>query len=166
MKYDDDESTISSALDQEAKCRFKKLDDNRANRKTALRRPIDLCTSDSSVDTARRSNMSDMSKVIKQSMRNLGARHPTVLKRTKSDVDEIETSLTLALTDTIFDHRAFNRLESGEVIERNKPASQESDGSSTTGDTRRQRISRSTQFKSIKWRAEPPMKVCTIVSDC
>mmetsp|Transcript_15216 Transcript_15216/g.34306 ORF Transcript_15216/g.34306 Transcript_15216/m.34306 type:complete len:417 (-) Transcript_15216:1149-2399(-) len=116
LNYDDDDSTISSVLEEEKKCRFEELDDNRATRMTALRRPIDLCTSDSSVDTARRCNMGDMSKVIKQSMRNLGASHSKVLKRTKSDVDEIETSLSLALTDTVFDHSAFHRMESGEVI--------------------------------------------------
>ena len=160
MKYDDDESTISSQVEEEKKCRFEKLDDIRASRKTALKRPVDPFASDSSVDTARRCNMGDMSKVIRQSMRNLGASHSKVLKRTKSDVDEIEKSLSLALTDTVFDNSAFHRLESGEVIPRGKHASQDSNDSSDTADTRTERIRKSAELnKSVKWRALPPMKV-------
>lgn len=115
-KYDDDESTLSeemAALDEEKKCRFSMLDANRQARKTVLKRPIDI-QSDDSVDTMRRSNITDASITIQKSMRQLKMSTP-IVHRTKSDVDEISSSLRMGLTDAVFDHRAFHRFESGEI---------------------------------------------------
>ena len=55
-KYDDEESTLSessSFFEEERKCRFRMLDENRQRRKTVLMRPIDL-QSDHSSDTMKR----------------------------------------------------------------------------------------------------------------
>lgn len=56
-KYNDDESTLSEgtdALEEELSCKFQMLDNNRHQRKTVLRRPIDNFPSDQSTDTAKR----------------------------------------------------------------------------------------------------------------
>ena len=57
-----------------------------------LFRPIDI-QSEHKSDTAKRSNMSDMSSIIQKSMRNLKVSNKP-LKRTKSDVDEIASSVS------------------------------------------------------------------------
>jgi len=57
-KYNDDESTLSegsSILEDELKCRFRKLDANRKKRNSVLMRPIDInIDSDHSTGTAKR----------------------------------------------------------------------------------------------------------------
>jgi hypothetical protein len=37
------------------------------------------------------------------------------MHRSKSDVDEITSCLQLALSDAVFDHKAFHRFESGDL---------------------------------------------------
>lgn len=95
-KYSDDESTLSegstAATEEDFKCNFSRLDANREKRKSVLFRPIDI-QSEHTSDTAKRSNMSDMSSIIQKSMRNLKVSNKP-LKRTKSDVDEIASSVS------------------------------------------------------------------------
>eukprot|EP00956_Cyclotella_meneghiniana_P017644 scaffold28932_cov72-Cyclotella_meneghiniana.AAC.3 len=128
-KYDEDESTLSeeSSAFQELKCKFQRLDVNRERRKSVLMRPIDINGPEDKADTIRRS---------------------------KSDVDEITTCLQLALNDTVFDHKAFHRFESGELKPRhfkhgaNKPI---------ISSSMRNVKSRSTVVKGIK--ACPPIEI-------
>jgi elongation factor 2 kinase len=115
QKYDDDESTLSegSPLLEALMCRFKLLDDNRHHRQSILARPTDLNCADST-DTEKRNNFSDVSKTIRKSF--VASKTKTnILKRTKSDVDEVATCLERALTDAVFDNKAFHRYESGEL---------------------------------------------------
>ena len=39
----------------------------------------------------------------------------SVMHRSKSDVDEITACLQQALTDAVFDHKAYHRFETGEL---------------------------------------------------
>ena len=54
-KYSEDESTLSegSTAEEEMRCNFRKLDENRQKRKSVLMRPIDI-QSDQSTDTDKR----------------------------------------------------------------------------------------------------------------
>ena len=115
-KYDDDESTLSegSPLLEALMDKFKMLDDNRKMRKSILLRPTDLNCSDSA-DTEKRSNFTDMSKTIRRSFVASKKKAVSVVKRTKSDVDEVAACLDLALIDAVFDNAAFHRYESGEL---------------------------------------------------
>jgi len=154
-KYADDESTLSetSALDEEMNCRFRMLDENRQRRKSALIRPIDI-QSDHSVDTSKRSNISDMSKVIRKSMKM----PPAVIQRSKSDVDEISSSLAMGLTDAVFDHNAFHRYASGELKPRhNRRASEEENGEQS--DDRRAAMRKTMFGKSVMKLVSAPMKI-------
>lgn len=156
-KYNDDESTLSegsSLLEDELKCKFQRLDANRQKRKSALMRPIDI-GSDHNKDTARRSNISDLSKTIRCSMRQLKV-SPAYISRTKSDVDEISSSLEMGLTDTVFDHRAFHRFESGEV----KPRHVRTSSEKKSDDLREKSMKRGTMFsKSMMKVTAPTMNV-------
>ncbi|KAL7544057.1 hypothetical protein ACHAXR_013561 [Thalassiosira sp. AJA248-18] len=156
-KYNDDESTLSegsSLLEDELKCKFQRLDLNRQKRKSALVRPIDI-GSDHNKDTARRSNISDLSKTIRCSMRQLKV-SSAYISRTKSDVDEISSSLEMGLTDTVFDHRAFHRFESGEV----KPRHVRTSSEKKSDDLREKRMNRGTMFsKSMMKVTAPTMNV-------
>mmetsp|Transcript_26278 Transcript_26278/g.56418 ORF Transcript_26278/g.56418 Transcript_26278/m.56418 type:complete len:758 (-) Transcript_26278:98-2371(-) len=161
-KYNDEESTLSeemSALEDDMKCRFRKLDANRQQRKSVLMRPTDI-QCDHSVDTARRSNISDMSKTIQKSMRQLKMSTPSVIHRTKSDVDEISSSLGMGLTDAIFDHHAFHRFESGEIKPRHvRTEFPEKNGDKSEG-RRVKGMKRGTVFaKSMMKVTAPPMNV-------
>mmetsp|Transcript_31475 Transcript_31475/g.67996 ORF Transcript_31475/g.67996 Transcript_31475/m.67996 type:complete len:750 (-) Transcript_31475:81-2330(-) len=154
-KYTDEESTLSedasAVLEEELRCRFRALDVNRQRRQSLLMRPIDI-ESDHSVGTAKRSNISDMSKVIRKSMK---MPPPAVIHRTKADVDEISSSLAMGLTDTVFDHRAFHRYESGDLKPRNVKAPEESES-----DDRRTRGMRKTVFdKSMMKVVAAPMSI-------
>lgn len=76
------------------------------------------------------------------------------MHRSKSDVDEITTCLHLALNDTVFDHKAFHRLESGELKPRHfKHESKKPITSSSMRNVR----SRSTVVKGIQ--SCPPMEI-------
>ncbi|KAL9190626.1 hypothetical protein ACHAXT_000332 [Thalassiosira profunda] len=164
-KYFDDESTLSeeceSLMEEERRCRFKKLDENRQRRKTALRRPIDMQQqSEHSSDTAKRSNISDMSKIIQKSMRSLKmSATASIIHRTKSDVDEIASSLGMGLEDAVFDHRAFHRYESGEIKPRHVRSSPEKNGDDKE-DRRSMGMKRDARMgKSMMKVTAPPMKV-------
>lgn len=157
-KYDDEESTLSegSSLEEEIKCRFQRLDANRHKRKTVLMRPIDI-GSDQSTDTAKRSNISEISKSIRKSMRQLSVNPRFVIPRSKSDVDEISSSLAMGVTDAVFDHRAFHRYESGEIKPRHVKRSSDED---TSEDRRAKGMKRGTIFgKSMMKVTAPPMKI-------
>lgn len=121
-KYDDDESTLSEGSPslEALMCRFRMLDDNRQHRKSLLVRPTDLNCAHSS-DTEKRSNLrfSDVSRIIRNSI-VASKKMPSIVKRTKSDVDEVTSCLNLALTDAIFDNNAFHRYESGILKPRHK----------------------------------------------
>lgn len=176
-------SEESSAL-QELKCKFQRLDVNRERRKSVLMRPIDINGPEDKADTIRRyvnlltsifsianyrvqsslmhflfkmvpphrSNITQVSNTIRQSF-NL-SKSKSIIHRSKSDVDEITTCLQLALNDTVFDHKAFHRFESGELKPRhfkhgaNKPI---------ISSSMRNVKSRSTVVKGIK--ACPPMEI-------
>jgi len=159
-KYSDDESTLSegsSVLDEEIKCRFRKLDANRMSRKSVLMRPIDG-QSEHNADTATRSNMSGMSNAIRKSMRQLKV-SPAVIKRTKSDVDEIRASLEMGLIDAVFDHNAYHRYESGEVKPRSVRTSSQDENDEKNVD-RRAKMSRGTVWsKSMMKVTAPPMQI-------
>lgn len=118
-KYDDDESTLSesSPLLEALMCKFKMLDDNRQHRKSVLARPIDL-NCNSSTDTEKRSNFSDVSRTIRKSI--VASKKISIVKRTKSDVDEVDSCLAMALTDAEFDNNAFHRYESGDLKPRHR----------------------------------------------
>mmetsp|Transcript_10173 Transcript_10173/g.18271 ORF Transcript_10173/g.18271 Transcript_10173/m.18271 type:complete len:492 (-) Transcript_10173:93-1568(-) len=154
-KYTDEESTLSedasADLEEELKCRFRALDVNRQRRQSVLMRPIDI-ESDHSIGTAKRSNISDMSKVIRKSMKL----PPTaVIHRTKSDVDEISSSLVMGLNDTVFDHRAFHRYASGDLKPRHVKAPEKIED-----DDRRTRGMRKTVFsKSMMKVVAAPMSI-------
>ena len=94
-------------MEEERRCRFKKLDENRQRRKTALRRPIDMQQqSEHSSDTAKRSNISDISKIIQKSMRSLKvSATASIIHRTKSDVDEIASSVSVCVCVLLIWHR-------------------------------------------------------------
>jgi hypothetical protein len=56
----------------------------------------------------------------------------SVMHRSKSDVDEITSCLQLALSDALFDHKAFHRFESGALKPRHfKPTAHKKSLSST-----------------------------------
>lgn len=144
-KYDDEESTLSeasSAVEEDLRCRFKMLDANRQRRKTVLMRPIDIMQSEDKADTAKRSNISNVSLTIRQSMRQLNIQK-SVIHRSKSDVDEITSCLQMAVTDAVFDHTAFHRYESGELKPRH-----------FHGTPKHQ-----TQLTVVPVKASPPMKI-------
>jgi elongation factor 2 kinase len=144
-KYDDEESTLSeasSAVEEDLRCRFKMLDANRQRRKTVLMRPIDIMQSEDKADTAKRSNISNVSLTIRQSMRQLNIQK-SVIHRSKSDVDEITSCLQMAVTDAVFDHTAFHRYESGELKPRH-----------FHGTPKHQ-----TQSTVVPVKASPPMKI-------
>lgn len=115
-KYDDDESTLSEAspLLEALMDNFKMLDENRKMRKSIFVMPTDLNCSDSA-DTEKRSNFSDISKQIRKSFVASKKKAVSIVKRTKSEVDEVASCLDLALTDAVFDHATFHRYESGEL---------------------------------------------------
>jgi len=90
-----------------------------------LQRPNDV-SSDHSTDTAKRANIGDLSSAIRTSMRQLKLKTPVpVIPRSKSDVDEISSSLEMGLKDAVFDHRAFHRYSSGEIKPRHSKAAKE-----------------------------------------
>lgn len=128
-KYEDDESTLSegSPLLEALMCKFKMLDDNRQMRKSILVMPTDLNCADST-DTEKRNNFSDVSKTIRRSFVASKKKKTSIVKRTKSDIDEVTSCLEIALTDAVFDNTAFHRFESGEVKPRHRRNS-EDDGS-------------------------------------
>lgn len=107
-------------------CKFKMLDDNRQMRKSILVMPTDLNCADST-DTEKRNNFSEVSKTIRRSF--VASKKKTavsIVKRTKSDVDEVTSCLEIALTDAVFDNTAFHRFESGEVKPRHRRNSEDS----------------------------------------
>uniref|UniRef100_A0A7S4QDH5 Alpha-type protein kinase domain-containing protein n=2 Tax=Ditylum brightwellii TaxID=49249 RepID=A0A7S4QDH5_9STRA len=124
-KYEDeddsvsDESSLKSDKIDSALCNFAKLDINRQARRQSLITPRDLNKTRDD-DTERRTNLSkiqkDVSKAIRSSL--MLCKSKPSLNRTKSDVDEVKKCLEIALNDPIYDHRAFNRLESGELRKR------------------------------------------------
>ena len=123
-KYYDDESTIteSSPTLEELICRFSMLDDNRQQRKSVLVRPTDL-NCNHNTDTEKRSNFSDVSKTIRKSFVTDKTTKASIVKRTKSDVDEVAYCLEMAQIDAVFDNNAFHRNECGSLIPRGRPKS-------------------------------------------
>jgi hypothetical protein len=74
------------------------------------------------------------------------------MHRSKSDVDEITSCLQLALSDAVFDHKAFHRFESGDLKPRHfKPTSQKKKSLSSM------RNNRSTVMKECE--PCPPMEI-------
>lgn len=99
-----------------------------------------------------------MSKVIQKSMRQLKISTHSVIHRTKSDVNEIATSLEMGLVDAVFDHRAFHRYESGEVRPRHSHLSPENNGEEN--EDRRAKMNRGTMLgKSMMKVTAPMMKI-------
>ena len=96
-KYNDDESTLSEGSsvgrEEQIMCKFGRMDVNRERRKSVFMRPIDIQNGGGSdTNTDKRSNMTDI-KMIQTSMRNIKV-CPKVIHRSKSDVDEISSSVS------------------------------------------------------------------------
>ena len=96
-KYNDDESTLSEGSsaghEEQIMCKFGRMDVNRERRKSVFMRPIDIQNGEGSdTNTDKRSNMTDI-KMIQTSMRNIKV-CPKVIHRSKSDVDEISSSVS------------------------------------------------------------------------
>jgi elongation factor 2 kinase len=128
-KYEDDESTLSegSPLLEALISKFRMLDDNRQMRKSILVRPIDLNCTDSN-DTEKRNNFSDVSKTIRRSIvASKKKMAGSIVKRTKSDVDEVTTCLQIALIDAVFDNTSFHRYECGGLKPRHRRNSEDDD---------------------------------------
>eukprot|EP00984_Skeletonema_dohrnii_P030158 scaffold21395_cov67-Skeletonema_dohrnii-CCMP3373.AAC.1 len=51
----------------------------------------------------------------------------SIVKRTKSDVDEVTTCLQIALTDAVFDNATFHRFECGGLKPRHRRNSEDDD---------------------------------------
>ena len=97
-KYNDDESTLSEGSsvghEEQIMCKFGRMDVNRERRKSVFMRPIDIQNGGGSdTNTDKRSNMTDI-KMIQTSMRNVKV-CPKVIHRSKSDVDEISSSVSV-----------------------------------------------------------------------
>ena len=158
-KYADDESTLSEGSVGspllEALCKFRMLDDNRQQRKSILVRPTDLnCANNMcSTDTEKRNNFSDVSDTIRKSfVASKKMKSVSIVKRTKSDVDEVAACLETALTDAVFDNSAFHRYETGSVKPRHMRDS-EDDALNL-----RQKLSRHKSAALMKV-ASPPMEI-------
>ena len=98
-----------------------------------------------------RSNITKVSDTIRQSFKL--SKSKSIMHRSKSDVDEITTCLQLALNDTVFDHKAFHRLESGEL----KPRHFKHESKTPKISSMRNVRSRSTVVKGIQ--SCPPMEI-------
>ena len=122
-KYHEDDLTLSDDEDDEDEGRgLVRLDSNRIRRMSALILPLDIeaFKADDERATARRSNVKNTHAEIRQSLRaskKMLKAHP-VLLRSRSDLDEVTRSLTMATVDAVFDHKMFHRKASGEIRER------------------------------------------------
>lgn len=128
-KYEDEEVTVSddehsllSETDAIPLDAFQKLDLNRQRRKSLLSRPTDVLQADSDKDTLQRSNLaiggSSVSDQVRKSLTGTHSKSKPTLRRTTSDVDEVQLCLTRAQSDRVYTHRDYHRLSSGEVRER------------------------------------------------
>ena len=122
-KYHEDDLTLSDDEDDEDEGQgLVQLDSNRIRRMSALILPLDLDAfkADDQRATARRSNVTLTHDEVRQSLRaskKMLQAHP-VLLRSKSDLDEVTQSLSMAAVDAVFDHKTFHRKASGELRER------------------------------------------------
>ena len=120
----DDEHSLLSADDEAAILdAFQKLDLNRQRRKDVLLRPTDILADngcDSEKDTLRQSNIGIGRSSISNQVRKSLALKKTkpVLRRTTSDVDEVQACLMRARSDRIYTHNDYHRKSSGQLRER------------------------------------------------
>jgi hypothetical protein len=123
-KYEDDVYSLSSGNSSFKEAvkgldRFAAMDLNRDRRNSVLMiPPLEIQNlSEDMKDTERRSNQSKVRDDIKKSLRkSLRTPPKPVFSRTTSDVDEVKVCLDLAKQDFHFDHKAFRRKASGEMM--------------------------------------------------
>ena len=149
LNLDDDDASFNSDAVEKALCRFAALDMNRMARQSALHTPMEAMRKvggDNQADdaTEKRSNMvstqQSVSAAIRKSMKVVsssgGKGHKPTWKCDKSDVDEVASSLQIAMTDPVYDHKSFHRLASGALRERSRSSHSEE---SSESDKRPQR---------------------------
>jgi elongation factor 2 kinase len=124
-KYEDDVYSLSSGNSSFKEAVkdldiFAAMDLNRGRRKSVLMiPPLEILNLPEDMkDTERRSNQSKIREDIKKSLRKSLRTPPPkpVFSRTTSDVDEVKVCLDLAKQDFHFDHKAFRRKASGEMM--------------------------------------------------
>jgi len=141
VKYDEDEETISdegsmSMQSHDGLNKFQRLDQNRMKRRSSVqqfpRHILGLGGEEGGVcvagvdeadrPTVTRANLGtrpEISRLFRNSILKQKAMSPPRLRRTKSDVDEVEQCLQRALQDRRFSlHHDFHRDESGELRQR------------------------------------------------
>ena len=100
--------------------KFARMDLNRNRRKTVLLTPPQEVLPDDMKDTEKRSNQTKTRQDVRQSLRmsfkSFRKSNMPTFRRTTSDIDEVRQCLDLAKEDFKFDHKVFNRKESGELV--------------------------------------------------
>ena len=126
----DDEDILDGVAIESALSRFAALDMNRKARQSALETPLNSMRLESKdAPTEKRGNLrQSVSNSLRQSMRNLGGTNGSLLSKststhrqyTRGDADDISSCFYTAVTDAEFDHRAYHRLESGNLKDTEK----------------------------------------------
>eukprot|EP00977_Amphora_coffeiformis_P025622 scaffold20863_cov181-Amphora_coffeaeformis.AAC.5 len=123
-KYEEEEVTMSDDEHSLLSCdnppldAFQKLDLNRKRRANALMRPTDILPIQEK-DTLRQSNVAIGRHHVSNHVRkSLQTQHKPILRRTLSDVDEVQICLKRAQADREFTHHDYHRMASGELRER------------------------------------------------
>lgn len=98
--------------------RFEAMDQNRNRRKSFFAMPSKESVPDHMKETEKRSNMAESMKVGQEKNNSLmkSFKQQLSLRRTKSEVDEVQVCLDLAREDFQFDKRLFFRKDSGELM--------------------------------------------------
>lgn len=108
---------LSSAEAAKSLNRFEAIDLNRSRRKAVLNIPLKESLPDDMKDTEKRSNQAENAdlrqrtqKSSKESIKKMS------LKRTKSEMDEVQMCLGIAKNDFEFDPRSFLQKDTGELM--------------------------------------------------
>lgn len=122
QKYEDEEVTLSDeelsmSVEGTPFDAFQRLDINRQRRLSSLHAPKDILPPDKTA-TVRQSNITNRADVSAQVRKSLRSIPKSSIRRSKSDIDEVEQCLGRALKDRIFTNSDFHRHESGELKQR------------------------------------------------
>eukprot|EP00536_Pseudo-nitzschia_multiseries_P006188 jgi/Psemu1/286289/fgenesh1_pg.129_\ len=118
-KYEDDEFSMSAENSSVLEClkdlnSFERMDLNRGRRQSVCTLPPRQIIPDEMKETEIRSNQIKIDKTT-QEKRRVSQNQPN-LKRTSSEVNEIQNFLNIAREDFQFDMKVFLRRESGELM--------------------------------------------------